>query len=63
MVAGDAAMAERAVAELRAACATPAARLNEVAAAMEEEMRASLREEGGSKIKMIISYVDNLPTG
>ncbi|CAN6326914.1 unnamed protein product [Urochloa humidicola] len=26
-------------------------------------MRAGLREEGGSKIKMIISYVDNLPTG
>ncbi|GJN35841.1 hypothetical protein PR202_gb24652 [Eleusine coracana subsp. coracana] len=63
MVVGDAAMAERVVSELRAACATPAARLNEVATAMEEEMRAGLREEGGSKIKMIISYVDNLPTG
>ncbi|PAN17609.1 hypothetical protein PAHAL_3G143300 [Panicum hallii] len=58
-----AAPAERVVAELREACAAPAARLNEVAAAMEAEMRAGLREEGGSKIKMIISYVDNLPTG
>ncbi|CAN6168337.1 unnamed protein product [Urochloa humidicola] len=55
--------AERVVAELREACAAPAARLNDVAAAMVAEMRAGLREEGGSKIKMIISYVDNLPTG
>lgn len=58
-----AAAAERVVAELREACAAPAARLNEVAAALEAEMRAGLREEGGSKIKMIVSYVDNLPTG
>ncbi|KAL6897855.1 hypothetical protein ACP4OV_006814 [Aristida adscensionis] len=58
-----AAAAETVVAELREACATPAWRLNEVAAAMEEEMRAGLREEGATKIKMIISYVDNLPTG
>ncbi|WVZ96838.1 hypothetical protein U9M48_042421 [Paspalum notatum var. saurae] len=58
-----AAAAERVVAELREACAAPAARLDEVAAAMEAEMRAGLREEGGSKIKMIVSYVDNLPTG
>ncbi|XP_066363309.1 hexokinase-7-like [Miscanthus floridulus] len=59
----EAAAAERVVAELREACAASAARLNEVAAAMEAEMRAGLREEGGSKVKMIISYVDNLPTG
>ncbi|KAG2537340.1 hexokinase-7-like [Panicum virgatum] len=57
------AAAERVVVELREACAAPAARLNEVAAAMEAEMRAGLREEGGSKIKMIISHVENLPTG
>ncbi|XP_066362050.1 hexokinase-7 [Miscanthus floridulus] len=63
MVAEAAAAAERVVAELREACAASAARLNEVAAAMEAEMRAGLREEGGSKVKMIISYVDNLPTG
>ncbi|XP_062230965.1 hexokinase-7-like [Phragmites australis] len=59
----EAEMAGRVVAELREACATPAPRLNEVAAAMEGEMTAGLREEGRSKIKMIISYVDNLPTG
>lgn len=58
-----AAAAERVVAELREQCATPAARLDGVAAAMEEEMRAGLEHEGGSKIKMIISYVDNLPNG
>jgi hexokinase len=46
-------------AALRAACATPAARLNQVAA----EMGAGLREDGGSKMKMTVSYVDNLPTG
>jgi len=57
------AAAERVVVGLWEACAAPAARLDEVAAAMEAEMRAGLREEGGSKIKMIISYVDNLPTG
>ncbi|KAL6607721.1 hypothetical protein ACP70R_040784 [Stipagrostis hirtigluma subsp. patula] len=63
VAAAEAEMAGRVVAELREACATPAARLEEVTAAMEEEMRAGLREEGASKIKMIISYVDNLPTG
>lgn len=63
MVAEEALAVERVVAELREACAAPTARLNEVAAAMEAEMRAGLREEGGSKVKMIISYVDNLPTG
>ncbi|CAN6219143.1 unnamed protein product [Urochloa humidicola] len=57
------AAAEWVVAELREACAAPAALLNDVAAAMEAELRAGLLEEGGSKIKMIISYVDNLPTG
>lgn len=57
------AVAEKVVAQLREDCATPAAQLDGVAAAMEEEMRAGLREEGGSKIKMIVSYVDNLPNG
>lgn len=44
-------------------CAMPAARLDGVAAAMAGEMAAGLAEEGGSKIKMIVSYVDNLPNG
>ncbi|KAK1693574.1 hypothetical protein QYE76_010271 [Lolium multiflorum] len=63
MVAAVEAAAEQVIAQLREDCATPAARLDGVAAAMEEEMRAGLREEGGSKIKMIVSYVDNLPNG
>lgn len=63
MVAAVEAVAEKVVAQLREDCATPAAQLDGVAAAMEEEMRAGLREEGGSKIKMIVSYVDNLPNG
>ncbi|KAM0868895.1 hypothetical protein ACQ4PT_041016 [Festuca glaucescens] len=57
------AVAEQVVGQLREYCATPAARLDCVAAAMEEEMRAGLREEGGSKIEMIVSYVDDLPNG
>ncbi|KAM0859661.1 hypothetical protein ACQ4PT_047038 [Festuca glaucescens] len=58
------AVAEQVVAQLREDCATPAARLDSVAAAMEEEMRAGLRVEGGSKmIEMIVSYVDDLPNG
>jgi hexokinase len=56
------AMAEQVVAQLREDCATPATRLDSVAAAMEEEMRAGLRGEGG-KIEMIVSYVDDLPNG
>ncbi|XP_052163488.1 hexokinase-1 [Oryza glaberrima] len=58
------AAAQRVVAELREACATPAARLAEVAAAMAGEMEAGLAVEGGSsEMKMIVSYVDTLPTG
>ncbi|KAI3775091.1 hypothetical protein L1987_49659 [Smallanthus sonchifolius] len=30
---------------------------------MTVEMHAGLASEGGSKLKMLISYVDNLPTG
>uniref|UniRef100_A0A0D9WDK2 Phosphotransferase n=2 Tax=Leersia perrieri TaxID=77586 RepID=A0A0D9WDK2_9ORYZ len=57
------AAAEQVVASLREECATPATRLDELAAAMAGEMAAGLAEEGGSKIKMIVSYVDNLPNG
>uniref|UniRef100_A0A0E0LK16 Phosphotransferase n=1 Tax=Oryza punctata TaxID=4537 RepID=A0A0E0LK16_ORYPU len=58
------AAAQRVVAELREACATPVARLAEVAAAMAGEMEAGLAVEGGSsKMKMIVSYVDSLPNG
>ncbi|EAZ39651.1 hypothetical protein OsJ_24079 [Oryza sativa Japonica Group] len=50
------AAAQRVVAELREACATRAARLAEVAAAMAGEMEAGLAVEGGSsEMKMIVS--------
>lgn len=44
-------------------CATPVGKLKQVADAMTVEMHAGLASEGGSKLKMLISYVDNLPTG
>lgn len=44
-------------------CATPIGKLKQVADAMTVEMHAGLASEGGSKLKMLISYVDNLPTG
>ncbi|KAK1413882.1 hypothetical protein QVD17_29618 [Tagetes erecta] len=44
-------------------CATPIGKLRQVADAMTVEMHAGLASDGGSKLKMLISYVDNLPTG
>uniref|UniRef100_A0A0D9Y4E3 Phosphotransferase n=1 Tax=Oryza glumipatula TaxID=40148 RepID=A0A0D9Y4E3_9ORYZ len=55
--------AEKVVAELRERCATPASLLRDVAAAMAGEMGAGLEKEGGSRVKMLLSYVDKLPTG
>ncbi|XP_071733492.1 hexokinase-1-like [Rutidosis leptorrhynchoides] len=49
--------------ELEENCATPLSKLRQVADAMTVEMHAGLASEGGSKLKMLISYVDNLPTG
>lgn len=49
--------------ELEEKCATPVAKLRQVADAMTVEMHAGLASEGGSKLKMLISFVDNLPTG
>ncbi|KAM1359628.1 hypothetical protein ACFX11_046604 [Malus domestica] len=49
--------------ELEEKCGTPTEKLRQVADAMAVEMHAGLASEGGSKLKMIISYVDNLPTG
>jgi hypothetical protein len=56
-------MAEQVVADLRERCATPASLLRDVAAEMADEMRAGLEKEGGSRVKMLLSYVDKLPTG
>ncbi|KAJ6698798.1 HEXOKINASE [Salix purpurea] len=41
-------------------CGTPIGKLRQVADAMTVEMHAGLASEGGSKLKMLISYVDNL---
>ncbi|KAL8226183.1 hypothetical protein R6Q57_018740 [Mikania cordata] len=49
--------------ELEEKCATPASKLRQIADAMTVEMHAGLASEGGSKLKMLITYVDNLPTG
>lgn len=49
--------------EFEEKCATPIGKLKQVADAMTVEMHAGLASEGGSKLKMLISYVDNLPTG
>ncbi|KAF6164240.1 hypothetical protein GIB67_010210 [Kingdonia uniflora] len=51
------------VRELEEKCATPTAKLRQVADAMTVEMHAGLASEEGSMLKMLISYVDNLPTG
>ncbi|QCD93503.1 hexokinase [Vigna unguiculata] len=37
--------------------------LRQVADAMDVEMHAGLASEGGSKLKMLITFVDNLPSG
>ncbi|XP_051223351.1 hexokinase-8 [Lolium perenne] len=56
-------MAEQVVADLRERCATPVSLLRDVAVEMADEMRAGLEKEGGSRVKMLLSYVDKLPTG
>lgn len=50
--------------ELKKACDTPAQLLRQLTDAMVAEMHAGLAEEGGSKdFKMILTYVDKLPSG
>ncbi|KAF9623226.1 hypothetical protein IFM89_000715 [Coptis chinensis] len=44
-------------------CDTPLGKLKQVAEAMTVEMHAGLASEGGSTLGMLISSVDNLPTG
>jgi hexokinase len=63
MAAAALAMAEQVVSDLRAKCETPPSMLREVAAEMAREMGAGLEKEGGSRVKMLLSYVDKLPTG
>ncbi|KAL0553376.1 hypothetical protein IC582_007270 [Cucumis melo] len=44
-------------------CETPLPVLRHVADAMANDMRAGLAVDGGSDLKMILSYVDTLPSG
>nr|GEU65761.1 hexokinase-1-like [Tanacetum cinerariifolium] len=49
--------------DLEEKCGTDIGKLKQIGDAMCVEMHAGLASEGGSKLKMLISYVDNLPTG
>ncbi|XP_030520660.1 hexokinase-3-like isoform X2 [Rhodamnia argentea] len=49
--------------ELEDACETPVGRLRQVVDAMAVEMHAGLASEGGSKLKMLLTFVDTLPNG
>lgn len=49
--------------ELEEAYETPVARLRQVVDAMAVEMHAGLASEGGSKLKMLLTFVDTLPNG
>lgn len=53
----------RVLEEFEESCATPVGRLRQVVDAMVVEMHAGLASEGGSKLKMLLTYVDTLPTG
>ncbi|KAL0459170.1 UNVERIFIED_CONTAM: Hexokinase-3 [Sesamum latifolium] len=53
----------RVLEELEEGCATTVGRLRQVVDAMAVEMHAGLASEGGSKLKMLLTYVHNLPTG
>lgn len=62
-IAAQWAKANAIVKDLDEKCCTSIDKLRQIADAMSVEMHAGLASEGGSKLKMIISYVDNLPTG
>ncbi|GAB4856007.1 Hexokinase-3 [Ancistrocladus abbreviatus] len=49
--------------ELEEACETSVSRLRQVVDAMTVEMHAGLASEGGSKLKMLLTFVDKLPNG
>ncbi|CAL9776030.1 unnamed protein product [Musa acuminata subsp. burmannicoides] len=44
-------------------CATPVGRLRQVVDAMAVEMYAGLASDGGSKLKMLLTFVETLPDG
>ncbi|KAM7277951.1 hypothetical protein ACFE04_005085 [Oxalis oulophora] len=49
--------------ELEEGCATSVGRLKQVVDAMAVEMHAGLASEGGSKLKMLLTFIHTLPTG
>ncbi|CAN6485909.1 unnamed protein product [Victoria cruziana] len=49
--------------EFQEECSTPVGRLRQVVDAMAVEMHAGLASEGGSKLKMLLTFVDKLPAG
>ncbi|KAL8140182.1 hypothetical protein V2J09_006203 [Rumex salicifolius] len=49
--------------ELDEMCGTPVSRLKQVVDAMAVEMHAGLASEGGSKLIMLLTFVDKLPNG
>ncbi|PWA41187.1 hexokinase-2 [Artemisia annua] len=49
--------------KLQKDCATPLPLLRNIADAMAKDMRDGLEVDGGSDLKMILSYVDSLPIG
>ncbi|KAL9687070.1 hypothetical protein QQ045_031466 [Rhodiola kirilowii] len=51
------------VRELEEGCDTSFGRLRQVVDAMAVEMHAGLASEGGSKLKMLLTFVDSLPDG
>ena len=56
--------AEGIVKEVERQCSTLISRLRDVVDAMADEMRAGLQSDAKSSLlKMVISYVDTLPTG
>ena len=50
-------------AELEQGCETTVGRLKQVVDAVAVEMHAGLASEGGSKLKMLLTFVDTLPNG
>ena len=49
--------------KLQQDCATPFPVIRHMADSMTADMRAGLAVDGGSNLKMILSYVDSLPSG
>ncbi|KAM1206359.1 hypothetical protein FF1_007019 [Malus domestica] len=49
--------------DLEHSCETTVGRLRQVVDAMAVEMHAGLASDGGSKLKMLLTFVDKLPNG